>query len=105
MAQTQDSLKVGIVVLYKTSLYRVIGAGIGGMNGGRWIIQRHGQRRLVWGWEVAAAQAPEHRRASTSGEASGRRHHRRAALDLQDQRPPAHAEAAHREGGIAGAGR
>lgn len=97
------------MVLYKTNLYRVIGAGIGGAAGGRLLIQRKDERglklgRLVWAAEVQNAE-PASLRASTSGEAPRRSHHRLAALDQQDQRTSAHAPVAHREGRAARAGR
>ena len=109
MAQTQISLRVGALVLYKSNLHRVIGLGIGGARGGRVMLQRKDERGLkvgvlAWATDVASVE-PATLRASTAGEAPRRRGPRPASFDLQDQRTPADAHAAHREGRASRAGR
>lgn len=99
MAQTQISLRVGTIVRHKTSLYRVIGAGIGGAAGGRLMIQRKDERglklaKLVWTSDVEAVSP----RASTSGEAPQHHQRRLASLDLAAERSAPHEATANHQG-------
>jgi hypothetical protein len=90
---------VGTIVRYQSFVYRVIGTDTGGNRGGRLLIQRRDERGVKLGKVVLAADVVAVTpRASTSGEAPRRRHHRHDPLDLKDQRPATHAKAAHRQG-------